>query len=156
PATTDQSAAELLSPLKDFVADLSVARTAIGDATLQAIGACANLRKLDLSGTRITPAGLDALAPLHKLEELRITRTKLDPSIIPKLQAIPSLKRLFAWNAGLDAAALEQLHAAIPGLEISTGVEVSAAAIAEPEVVLSSEEPLPGAAKKVSLDPVNS
>jgi hypothetical protein len=39
PTMTDEAAIALLSPLKDFIADLSLARTAIGDQTLAAIGA---------------------------------------------------------------------------------------------------------------------
>ncbi len=157
PETTDGAAIALLSPLKDFIADLSLARTTVGDQTLAAIGGMHNLRRLDLSGTRITPAGLDAITALSRLEELRITRTKLDATAIAKLQAIASLKRLYAWNSGLDAAALDQLHTARPDLVITAGAEPAAPVLTEPAIVFSSEEPLPGApAKAVSLDPINS
>lgn len=157
PATTDETAIALLSPLKDFIADLSLARTAVGDQTLAAIGAMHNLRRLDLSATRITPAGLDSLASLRRLEELLLTRTKLDATAIPKLQTVASLKRLYVWNSGLDAAALEPLHTAKPNLAINSGAEPAAPLVTEPAIVFSSEEPLPGApVKAASLDPVNS
>lgn len=156
PGMTDESAIALLSPLKDFIADLSVARTMTGDATLAVIGGMKNLRRLDLSGTRITPAGLDAITSLSHLEELRITRTKLNATVVPKLQNITSLKRVYVWNADLDAAAIDQLHTARPDLAINAGVEPAEPLLTEPELTFSSEEPLPGAAKTVSLDPVNS
>jgi len=157
PATTDQTAVALLTPLKDFIADLSLARTTVGDQTLAAVGGMHNLRRLDLSGTHITPAGLDAITSLSRLEELCLTRTKLDATAIPKLQSMASLKRLYVWNAGFDAAALDQLHTAQPALAINAGAEPAAPLLTEPAIVFSSEEPLPGAPPKAaSLDPINS
>ncbi|CAG1008054.1 hypothetical protein PHYC_03513 [Phycisphaerales bacterium] len=153
--TTDAEAAALLTPLKDCIADLSLARTATGDATLGVIAGMTELRTLDMSGTAVTPAGIGSLQALANLEELRLTRTRLDDQAVEAIRSLTPLKRLFVWNAGVSEPALQSLRAARPDLAINAGAEPAEPVGVEPEFALTSTAPVPGTVTPAMLEPVN-
>ncbi|HEX6882741.1 MAG TPA: c-type cytochrome domain-containing protein [Planctomycetota bacterium] len=152
----DAEVAALLVPLAPFVAELSLARSAIRDAALRTLVVCTALRRLDLRATAVTSAGLGALARLPALEELNLAQTRLDEGAVEVLLALPGLRRLNLWEAGLAPEALARLRARA-GLELVTGDEPLAEVLAsEGELAFTSERPLPGAESvPVELRPVN-
>jgi len=152
----DAEVAALLVPLAPFVAELSLARSAIGDSALERLAACRALRRLDLRATAVTSSGLAALARLPALEELNLAQTHLDEGAVEPLLALPGLRRLNLWEAGLSAEALARLRTRAE-LELVTGDEPLAEVLeSEGELAFSSARPLPGAeAVPEALRPVN-
>jgi YHS domain-containing protein/mono/diheme cytochrome c family protein len=141
-AIDDAKAAELLKPLAPFIAELSLARTRITDATLPLLAEMPELRKLDLRETSLTSAGLAPLARSSSLEELNLVRTKLDPSSIESLAALAPLRRVYVWGAGLDKPTLDALRERRKDLSIEAGDALSAEQLAaEEKVTFSSDAP---------------
>lgn len=154
-ATTDEQAAILLAPVKDLVADLSLARTATSDATLSLVSEMTKLRRLDISGTAVTSHGLASLGALPELEELRVTRMKLDDAAAEPIRSMKALRRLYAWNSGISDAAMASIRESRPDLVINTGAEPDTALATEPDFTLSNTAPIPGVPAAPSLEPVN-
>lgn len=156
----DADVKELLAPLVEHVAELSLSRTTITDAALSSISDMPRLRRLDLRNTAITDAGLNKLRGHEVLEELVLAQTKLTDAALEALLDLPALKKVWLWEAGLSPEALAQLRAARPQLRVDAGDAASATALdAEGELVFSSDAPPPGAEPlpppPVTLTPVN-
>jgi YHS domain-containing protein/mono/diheme cytochrome c family protein len=147
----DALARELLGPVRASVVDLSLARAAIGDATLALLADMPHLTRLDLRGTAVTSAGLVHLAQLAHLEELVVAQTALggagqDGAALDALLACPSLERVFLWKSGLDAAAIARLRSERPALHVDAGDTPAAAIVtAETAVAFTSDAPHPDA-----------
>lgn len=140
----DAALAGLLAPLSEWIADLSVAGTHAGAATLTVAAAMPRLSRLDLSATGVTPDALASLRGAVALETLNVSRTSLDGRAIETLAAIVPLRRVHAWRSGLGqgdvSAALERR----PDLLIDLGDELGAAPVeVEPPPSFSSDAPLP-------------
>lgn len=147
----------LLEPLVDHVAELSLARTKIGDATLELIARMPQLRKLDLRATLVTDAGARWLAAAPRLRELVAAQTSLGDEALADLAKSTSLERLVLWNSAATEAGITALQAARPALAIDSGALPNAAVLeAESEVKFTSDAPLPGAeAVPAALTPLN-
>lgn len=147
----------LLEPLVDHVAELSLARSKISDATLELIARMPQLRKLDLRATLVTDAGARWLAAAPRLRELVVAQTSLGDAALAELAKSTSLERLVLWNSAATEAGIAALQAARPTLSIESGAAPSAAVLeAESEVKFTSDAPLPGAeAAPAALTPVN-
>jgi len=137
-ATTDAGAAVLLEPVREQLAELSLARCEVGDALAPLLARMPRLQRLDLRDTRFTTAGLTALAGHPALAELVLARTRLDAGAVDALLALPALSAVRLWGAGLDAAALARLAAARPGLDIDAGTDGESLALeVEPPVAVA-------------------
>lgn len=164
PATTmgDADVKELLAPLREHVAELSLSRTIITDAVLTSISDMPRLRRLDLRSTAITDAGLDKLRGHETLQELVLAQTKLTDAALESLLDLPALQKVWLWQAGISPEGLAQLRAARPQLMVDAGDAASAVPLdAEGDLVFTSDAPPPGAAPAaapvaLSLTPVNS
>jgi mono/diheme cytochrome c family protein/uncharacterized membrane protein len=154
---TDADARELLSPLAEQVADLSLARASITDECMTAIAKLPNLRRLDLRETKITDASVGALRDHPKLAQLTLSQTRLSDSIVDALIAMPALRDVHVWQAGLTVEAIDRLRREKPELRVITGQEVDAAALeAESDLKFTGDAPVPGqSAAAASLKPVN-
>ncbi|MAW62116.1 MAG: hypothetical protein CMJ94_14970 [Planctomycetes bacterium] len=117
----DAMVRELLTPVVDWIADLSLARTQVTDTSLELIAVMPQLERLDLRGTAVTTAGLQQLVDHPHLRELVVSRTKLDDAATSALQRLPALEHLWIWDAGLSAEAIEGLRAALPEVVIDAG-----------------------------------
>jgi YHS domain-containing protein len=147
----------LLEPLVEHVAELSLARTKVGDATLELIARMPQLRKLDLRATLVTDAGARWLAAAPRLRELVAAQTSLGDAALAELGKSTSLERLVLWNSAATEAGIAALQAARPALAIESGALPNAAVLeAETEVKFTSDAPLPGAeAAPAALTPLN-
>ncbi len=149
----DSEAKRLLEPLRENLAEISLSRSKVGDATAELATTFPHLRRLDLRATNVGDAGVAALAKCAKLEELVIAQTKLTNAAVDSLAAIPNLKRVFLWKCGIDEDGLAKLRAAKPTLAIDDGAKPDAAiSDAEKEIKLTSDRPLPGADAPKSAD----
>ena len=120
-ATDDVMVRELLTPVVDWVGDLSLARTQITDSSLELVSAMPQLARLDLRETQVTVSGLTHLAGHDQLAELVVSRTQLDDAVIETLKQLPALERLWIWDAGMSAEGLVALREAMPEVHIDAG-----------------------------------
>jgi len=98
PARANDAAIARLAPLRPFIVDAELARSAITDAALNSLASFANLRRLDLSYTAVTPDGLRALAPLKRLETLNLTGTAANAAAVAGLRSNPALKHVYVFQ----------------------------------------------------------
>jgi YHS domain-containing protein len=142
----DALAARLLAPLRAHLVDVTLARAAIGDATLELLAGAPHLARLDVRGTAITSAGLQHLVRLASLQELVVAQNTLDGAALDALIACRSLERVYVWRSGLDAAAIARLRSERPALLVDAGDTPAAAVVAaETAVAFTSDAPMPGA-----------
>lgn len=120
-ATDDIMVRELLTPVVDWIGDLSLARTQITDSSLELVSAMPQLARLDLRETQVTVSGLAHLAGHDQLTELVVSRTQLDDAVIETLKQLPALERLWIWDAGMTAEGLVALREAMPEVHIDAG-----------------------------------
>jgi hypothetical protein len=155
--STDTEIKALLEPLKQQVAELSLARCAITSEVATLLAAMPNLSRLDLRATAITDEAVSALRTHPRLEELVLAQTRLTDGAFEHLLAMPALKRVHVWRSGVTPEGLKAAREQRPSLEINGGEQGPAAAVeVEPEIKLTSDAPVPGqAAPPASLNPIN-
>ncbi|MCC7292985.1 MAG: hypothetical protein IT449_13065 [Phycisphaerales bacterium] len=156
PQMTDADVQLLLAPLKPNVANLSLGRSIITDASMELVAAMPNLLRLDVRRTMITDAGVARLAGLARLEELTLAQNQLSDAAVDSLLAMPALKRLYIWRSGLSADAAARLRRERPALTVDNGdAPDSTPTDAEQVVQLGKTPPAAGPAAAESLKPVN-
>jgi YHS domain-containing protein/mono/diheme cytochrome c family protein len=159
PATAmgDAEVKELLTPLAEHVAELSLSRTTISDATLGLLSDMPRLRRLDLRSTAITEAGLERLRGHETLEELVLAQTKLTDAALDALLDLPALKKVWLWQSGMSPEGVARLRAERPQLAVDAGDAAAASALdAEGDLVFSSDAPSPDAVPPpAGLEPIN-
>lgn len=144
PAKTvdDGMVRELLTPVVDWVGELSLARTQITDSSLDLIAAMPQLVRLDLRETQVTSAGLAHLIGHEQMRELVVSRTQLDDSVIDTLRQLPALTQLWVWDSGISAEGLVALREALPAVRIDAGdMGLSAAIETEAKPEFTSDAP---------------
>jgi uncharacterized membrane protein/YHS domain-containing protein len=147
PATGDAEAAALLEPVLPYVADLSLARSKITDATVGLAARMPKLARLDLRATEVTDAGLAALAGHPSLAELVLPQTHLSDGAVPHLLKIPKLRKVFLWNSGVTIQGIATLRLGHEDLVIEAGDAGEARPLeTESKVVLTKAAPAPPAA----------
>lgn len=143
-STTDETLSRLLSDIKPNIADLSLARTKITDASAPILAGMKNLRRLSLTATAITNSTLAALANHPALEDLTLARTKISDTAA--LASIPHLKHLYVWSTNVSPESLADLSAKRPDLIINSGAPAPDPVVeAETSVKFSGDLPPPGA-----------
>ncbi len=158
PGIDDERAARLLEPLCDHVAELALARTGAGAATLALCARMPRLRRLDLRETPVADGDLAVLAGHAALSELVLAQTAVTDGAVDTLLALPSLQRVYLWNTSIGPEGLARLLRERPELAVdSAGTSAAAVLESEPELELSSERPPPGAEAGASdpLAPIN-
>jgi hypothetical protein len=134
----DAAACALLEPVSAQLADLSLARSKIGAATLAALAKCSRLERLDLRASGVDDAAVASLVNLPRLSELVLSQTALSDQSIDALLAMPALKSVHLWRSGISAEGLIRLRAARPQLSVEDGsLRPSSALEVEPDLVLS-------------------
>jgi uncharacterized membrane protein/YHS domain-containing protein len=147
PDIGDAEARELLRPLLPEIADLSLARSRVGDETMKLAARMPNLSRLDVRETGVTDAGIAALKGHAQLAELVLARTHLTDAAVDRLLELPALKRVFLWGSGLDAASLARLRQQRPELLVDAGSASDARPIeTEGDLALTKAAPAPGPA----------
>jgi uncharacterized membrane protein/YHS domain-containing protein len=146
PSVDDAHVRAWLEPLREHVAELSLARTRVSDASAALFASMPHLARLDLSATRVGPATLRGLAKAPALVELVLTRAHLETCNIDDLLGLRALKVLRVWNSAVPEAVLSALRAQRPDLEVDDGSGLLSKALeTEPDLVLNGAAPLPGA-----------
>lgn len=152
--TGDAEVAALLEPLLPYVADLSLARTKIGDATLKLAARMPNLARLDVRETAVTDAGVAALEGHPQLSDLVLARTKLTDAAVQSLVRMPALKRVYVWNSGIGARALGELRLGCGDVAIEAGDTADARVLeSEKEIALTKPAPSPASGTAPSAPP---
>lgn len=147
PDTGDAEVRALLAPLLPQIADLSLARSRIGDDTMKLAARMPNLSRLDVRETGVTDAGVAALKGHAQLAELVLAKTHLTEAAVDHLLELPALKRVFLWDSGLDAKAIGRLRRERPELAVDAGAAIEARPIeTEGGVTLTKAAPAPGPA----------
>ncbi|MGB0951713.1 MAG: c-type cytochrome domain-containing protein [Planctomycetota bacterium] len=150
----------LLSPLHAHIAELSLSRSAITDASLEWIATLPALTHLDLASTSITDAGLGHLAQHPSLQQLNLSRTQVSAESTPLLQELPSLTHLWLWESGFTPEQIASLRTAIPNVLLVAGDSFENTPLeVEPDLVFTSDAPLidapPASAETNFLQPQN-
>lgn len=144
PGIGDDAARRLLAPVSPMVAELSLARTAIGDPTMDIVADMPRLRVLSLAGTRCTAEGLGRLSALPLLEVLSLAGVSVGESAARVLATgFPALRKVHVWDSGMDDAGIAQLRAARPDLMVESGQPPTDAGEPEPDFTFSSDAPPP-------------
>ncbi|MGV3763029.1 c-type cytochrome domain-containing protein [Parapedobacter sp.] len=113
--------AEMLVGLKDNIVQLQLGRTAITDAGMAHIGKLPVLKKLHLEHTAVTDGGLAALAACAQLQYLNLSSTAIGNKGVDHLKALPALTRVYLFGTHVTGAAVAEIQAAHPTLEVDTG-----------------------------------
>jgi len=138
----DADVLDLLEPLENHVAELSLARTAITDAALAVLTDMDRLRRLDLRQTAVGDGGLAHLAGIESLAELVLVHTPVTDASIDTLLTLTGLQQLWTWNSDLSPEGIALLRAERPGLVLDTGEPPAAKALeTEDDLVLTSDAP---------------
>ena len=109
----------ILLPLKDQIAQLDLARTAITDAGLQTVAQLPRLASLDLRQTQIGDAGLAHLARATQLRTLNLYGTQVTDAGLKHLHSLKGLRNVYLWQTQATEAGAKALTSAIPGLSVS-------------------------------------
>jgi len=117
---------QALALLKDSTAllDLNLAGTKITDASLANLKGLEGLRKLHLENTGVTDAGLAQLKGLKNLRYLNLYNTAVTDKGLEQLKSLKNLKHLYVFQTKVTEAGAKALKAALPGVEVNTGVEL--------------------------------
>jgi cytochrome c len=140
---TDADVQELLAPLSDFIAELSLARTQVTDESLQMIAVMPKLTRLDLRQTAVSDAGLVWLRGHPNLSELILSRTQVTDAASETLAQLPGLAHLWIWDTPISAEGLTALRESLPQVVIDAGDLTNAVAMeTEGELSFTSDAPL--------------
>ena len=125
---TDDSAAKLLTGLRQHIAMLSLAHTSVSDRIVVEIVKMPRLVRLDLQGTAVTDAGLKTLAKAKpaELRRLNLYGTAVTDRGLATL-TLPRLERLYVWESkvtNMGATDFGQRH---PGCRVIAKRELPAA-----------------------------
>jgi uncharacterized membrane protein len=117
----DEVFAKLKTVIPSMVS-MDLSSTAITDSSVKLLASAKDLRMIRLSETKISNAALDTLAGLKNLESINLYGTRVSDAGVEKLKSLPNLKRLYLWQTDVSAGMIEKLKAALPGVEIVTGI----------------------------------
>lgn len=90
-----------------YILEANLARTAVTDASFDALSKFTHLRALHLEGTAITGTGLAKLASLSQLTYLNLGETKISPQSIAPLRSMPNLHHVYLFNTAADPASTQ-------------------------------------------------
>lgn len=98
----DDRVLERLAPVAALIVDAELARTAVTDEGLAALGRFQNLRRLDLAHTRVTAGGLKHLTSLARLETLNLVGTATNDEAWASLRQLPGLLRIHTYGTAMS------------------------------------------------------
>lgn len=156
----DTLLAQLLSPLANHIAELSLSRSIMTDASMEWIATLPALTHLDLANTAITDDGLQHFVDHPSLQQCILSRTKVGTSSLTLLQELPSLTHLWLWDTNLTAEDIATLREARPDVLLVAGDSFEETPLeVEPDLVFSGDAPLVDAPltplAPTSLQPIN-
>ncbi len=123
----DDNTLAALTPIKNNIAQLDLARTRITDASFKSIAQMPRLTHLDLRQTKITGAAIAQLTTLKNLVSLNLYGTEITDESVPSLSAIKSLKNITVFESKMTEAGVSQLKAVLPQADIVFNADLAAA-----------------------------
>ena len=123
----DESLAAL-SPIKENVAHLDLARTEITDGAFKSILMCTRLARLDLRKTKVTDKALEQLTAAKNLVYLNLFGTEITDAGLVSLAKIKTLRNVYLSDTKVTEAGVAKLKAALPKAEIVGNVVITAPA----------------------------
>jgi len=124
----DDKAVAALAPIKDNIAHLDLARTAITDAAMKSLVQMPRLTRLDLRRTKVTDAGVASLAPLKHLTYINLFGTEVTDKGLASLATLKTLTNIYLFESKVTDAGVAKLKAALPKADIVYNVDLTAAA----------------------------
>jgi hypothetical protein len=115
---TDDARLAAILPIKDNIAHLDLARTAITDASLKTVASFPRLVRLDLRQTKVTDKGVQELAESKNLAFLNLYGTEVTDAAIPALSSLKTLRHVYLWETKVTDAGVAKLKAALPEAEV--------------------------------------
>ena len=115
-----------LMVIKDNVAHLDLARTAITDAALKTVAQLPRVTRLDLRKTKVTDKGLEALAACKNLTYINLFGTEVTDVGLATLAKIKTLKDVYLYETKVTDPGVAKLKAALPKATIVSNVVIEA------------------------------
>jgi mono/diheme cytochrome c family protein len=117
----------VIAPLKEVagLVDLNLGSTKVTDAGLAAIKDLSNLMRLHLELTQISDAGLVHLKNLTNLTYLNLYGTRVTDAGLEQLNGLKHLRNLYVWQTKVTEGGVAKLKQALPGVDVSTGWDIS-------------------------------
>ena len=136
---TDQA----IAPLKDVTSliELRLGTTKVTDKGLAVVKSLPLLQVLGLELTGITDAGVAQLKDLANLTYLNLYGTSVTDAALDPLKGMKHLRSLYLWQTKVTPDGVKKLQDALPGLNINTGVELTAMSTNAPAAAEKKEEP---------------
>ncbi len=130
-----------IASFKDLASliEVRLGSTRITDAGLEAIKGLTHLQVLGLELTGVTDAGVAHLAGLKNLMSLNLYGTKVTDAALTHLRDLTHLRNLYLWQTQVTPEGVKKLQEARPGLDINTGVDLTAISTNAPAA--KAEEP---------------
>lgn len=113
----DESVAGL-SPIKDNIVHLDLARTSITDAALKTAASFPRLTRIDLRKTKVTDKGLESLTGCKHLYYINLFGTEVTDAGLATLASIKTLRNVFLFETKVTETGIAKLKAALPQAEI--------------------------------------
>ncbi len=82
-----------------YIVEADLARTAVTDASFEALGKFTHLRALHLERTAVTGNGLARLAGLSQLTYLNLSETKVTAANLSSIRSMPNLRHIYLFNS---------------------------------------------------------
>ncbi len=125
---------ESIAALKDVTSlvELRLGGTKITDASLAMLPAFPHLQVLGLELTAVTDAGIAHVAALKNLTSLNLYGTQVTDASLAHLQGLKHLRNLYLWQSKVTEDGTRKLQAALPGLNINTGIVIATATTNSP------------------------
>ncbi|QIF04158.1 c-type cytochrome domain-containing protein [Roseimicrobium sp. ORNL1] len=114
----DDASVAALAPIKENIAHLDLARTAVTDAALKTATSFPRLVRLDLRKTKVTDKGVQQLAESKNLTYLNLYGTEVTDAAIPALSSLKTLRHLYIWETKITEGGVAKLKASLPEAEV--------------------------------------
>lgn len=118
----DEDLAKLI-PVGEWLIELEIGSTAIGDSGVAQLVSMPKLQRLKLNETAVTDTALDTVAKLGDLEYLNLVSTAVTDEGLKKIEGLTKLRKLYLWQSKATKAGVDALKAKLPDCEINLGVE---------------------------------
>lgn len=112
---------QLLLPLKKQLLWLKLSDSKFGDAAINFIKECKQIRTLQLNNTLVTDKGVVLLESLKELRSLSLVGTKVSADGVLALKNMPRLQTIYLFQTNVDSDRWPQLKNAFPKTVLDTG-----------------------------------
>jgi hypothetical protein len=91
-----------------YIVEAELGRTAVTNASFDALSRFTHLRALHLEGTGVTGDGLAKLAPLSELTYLNLSGTKVTAAAVASIGSMKNLRHVYLYNTPAQPAVAMQ------------------------------------------------